>query len=319
MREAGEADLVIFTDGSAEEGVRRGGAGGGRIRRRAAATQLVGSSRGCLQLLRGRTHCNDGGGEMAGGGRPPWSSAVIATDSRSLVDALGGAGAEPHVTALRRALWSLEEKGRSVTLVWVPGHCGVPGNEEADRLAAEGNTRQQEEIPIDGSTRRALIRREVRGCPVRHERLRGVHRRTERGGGGPAAPSGQSKPHPLSNRPPPEPWKMASHGGVDRGAQLHALPAGRGGSETPLDGVCGPGGPEETAPTWQEHGRVGGATTTGVGDAQDHPESPRWLTTTTTAQQLYKIRATLWVHSSCTTLGNPLDAQQLYKIRKPFG
>ena len=76
---------------------------------------------------------------------------------------------------------------------------------------------------------------------------------------------------------------MAGHGGADRGAHLPALPAGRGGSGTPLDGVYGTGGPEETAPTWQEHSRVGGATTTGVGDAQDHPESPRWLTTTTTA------------------------------------
>ena len=138
---------------------------GGRIRRRAAATQLVGSSRGCLQLLRGRTHCNDGGGEMAGGGRPPVELGGDC-DGQSIA---GGCVGEPHVTALRRALWSLEEKGRSVTLVWVPGNCGVPGNEEADRVAAEGSTHQQEEISIDGSTRRSLIRREVRGSPVRHE------------------------------------------------------------------------------------------------------------------------------------------------------
>ena len=105
----------------------------------------------------------------------PWSTAVIATDSRSLVDALGGAGAEPHVTALRRALWRQEERGRSVTLVWVLGHSGVPGNDEADRLAAEGSTHQQENIPVDGSTRRALIRRELQESPVRHEILREVY------------------------------------------------------------------------------------------------------------------------------------------------
>ena len=207
MREAGEADLlVIFTDGSAEEGVRRGGAGvyGGE--------QLLHSWSGaagaaCSSYVAERTAKIEAVRWLEEDA-PPWSSAVIATNSRSQVDALGGAGAEPHVTALRRALWSLEEKGRSVTLVWVPGHCGVPGNEE------------EEEIPIDGSTRRALIRREVRGSPVRYERLREVYT------------------------------------GELREAEKAQLPRADRVNLTRFR--------------------------TGVGDAQDHPETPRWLTTTTT-------------------------------------
>jgi ribonuclease HI len=36
-------------------------------------------------------------------------------------------------------------KSNNVTLMWIPGHQGIPGNEEADRLAKEGVV----EVPPD--------------------------------------------------------------------------------------------------------------------------------------------------------------------------
>ena len=37
----------------------------------------------------------------------------------------------------------IQESGRKITLVWVPTHVGIPGNEKADALAKVATTREQ--------------------------------------------------------------------------------------------------------------------------------------------------------------------------------
>ena len=46
------------------------------------------------------------------------------------------------MTDLRRALKNLSEKSATV-LQWIPAHCGITGNENADRLAKEGGKQAQ--------------------------------------------------------------------------------------------------------------------------------------------------------------------------------
>ena len=49
-----------------------------------------------------------------------------------------------------------------MSLVWVPGHCDLPGNERADSRPKEGGAMHQGDVELDLATRRAEIRRRMR-------------------------------------------------------------------------------------------------------------------------------------------------------------
>ena len=67
------------------------------------------------------------------------SNVVFLTDSRSALDALQNQN-EPHLNG------TLEK--RRVVLQWIPAHCGINGNEMADKLAKRGATMTQHDNPI---------------------------------------------------------------------------------------------------------------------------------------------------------------------------
>lgn len=66
---------------------------------------------------------------------------IILTDSASCLDAIrGGKSTHPWIQAVEH-----NAHNKRITFSWIPGHAGIPGNVEADKLANEGRSK----IPIE--------------------------------------------------------------------------------------------------------------------------------------------------------------------------
>ena len=209
----GPADFHLFTDGAADGGTERGGGGvvvfdgGGEVER--------------LSLPAGR-YCSSFTVEAAAmlaavrwlGEREGWTTAALITDIMSLLQALQGRGGGCRVENIRRELWDLYGNGKQVGLAWVPGHCGLPGNEAADEMARRGSELAQERVGVDLATRMAVARRGTRrSAPVDAPQAQGglcwwpeVRRRTSsRGKRGHAGE--------VQDRTPPGAEEVAGNGG----------------------------------------------------------------------------------------------------------
>ena len=82
------------------------------------------------------------------------------TDALSVLEALNSGG-EPELTD---SLKSLAETYR-IAIQWIPAHCGIPGNEAADRLAKEGAKGVQIEQDLNYHNKRTIIKSNVRKTP----------------------------------------------------------------------------------------------------------------------------------------------------------
>ena len=86
------------------------------------------------------------------------------TDSRSVLQALA-TGPSTKVDSLFANVWQLLaalSRRCHVTLQWIPGHCDIAGNEEADVQAAAAGLLRQRRVPIAWDSARAVIRRTAR-------------------------------------------------------------------------------------------------------------------------------------------------------------
>ena len=177
-------DIDVYTDGSAEGGLHNGGAGvvayqhgvpiwrhqepAGRYSTSYQAEQTAASA--ALKWLL------DSGGL--------WTTARICTDSLALLQRLNSplVGLDRRDNLERALFHQLHAvpAGNSLTICWLPSHCGIPGNEEADTEANLARDLPQADCRIGDSSARGAIRERIRSLmpqQITHDRSRATYTR----------------------------------------------------------------------------------------------------------------------------------------------
>jgi ribonuclease HI len=173
----GPLDLTIFTDGSVE--MTEGSSGSAAVVCQGTPANLVVVE--CL-ARRGAKLASSFDAELSAlrvavewlvrRGLP--GHFLICSDSRSVLSALqsGSGGQTSDLYELRNRL---REVPGVLGLQWVPGHCGLGGNELADKAANAARRLEGPPTPISFGTARAYLRRTIRDPPSDHHRTNLVY------------------------------------------------------------------------------------------------------------------------------------------------
>ena len=79
----------------------------------------------------------------------PYSSYVLCSDSMNSVQSIDNYTENNHL--LHRLVYQMDKsilRGNHITIIWVPSHVGICGNERADQAAREAAVRPREFIPV---------------------------------------------------------------------------------------------------------------------------------------------------------------------------
>ena len=68
--------------------------------------------------------------------------------------------AEISQKSASKKIWNLLKDFTDISLIWVPSHCGIELNEEANRLANEARGLDQTNVPLELTTLQAASSRE---------------------------------------------------------------------------------------------------------------------------------------------------------------
>ena len=148
-----EAWIHAYTDGSAKNAVTDGGAGifiqtpeGETLKKGIPTGKFCTNYSAEEEALKLASNTVE---ELA----TDCNQVVFMTDALSVLQALEGDKLPQLMENLQRL-----QRLKRVALQWIPAHCGINGNEEADQLAKEGATQPQEVKPANLKEKTTLIK-----------------------------------------------------------------------------------------------------------------------------------------------------------------
>ena len=169
-----DAEYVIYSDGSADAGVKDGGAGAvvtfgdpekptvidTLTKKGSALTSSYSEEHAAMHLALDwiEEHCKQG------------TRVAIATDSQSLCEALLGHGHE--IKDLRSRILNIDSE---IAIQWIPGHKGIEGNELADAAAKHATTLEEEQAAIPFGSACARIKAAIKDDISSHQRTARVY------------------------------------------------------------------------------------------------------------------------------------------------
>ena len=182
MRRWDDVDVCVYTDGSADGGVRLGGAGvvvtkGDAecpevIEERLRAAGVVTSSYQAELCALWEAMRWLGENSML------WKRAMVVSDSQAALNALRytscGRNDELLVNVVRAGK-QLCANGKTLVFAWVPGHCGLLGNELADAAAKRAALTEQVDCACLYKSVKCLWKRRERVIEWQHQRCREVY------------------------------------------------------------------------------------------------------------------------------------------------
>lgn len=149
-----KADIQIYTDGSTSGKQANGGAGvtvvddkGNTLYELSKPAGALSSSYDaeCVAMLAAIDWIKKYNSEHQ---TQQIKSKVILTDSESLVQAITKNNRKEKHEWMKRIKLELGKLKHQVNICWIPSHCGIQGNERADKMAEIGSKMDQKDAPV---------------------------------------------------------------------------------------------------------------------------------------------------------------------------